>query len=501
MFNKKSIAALVVLIAGVAAVGIRSAVAGRDPAQQPAAQPPGNGGRGAQPVYNYGWKSEEYLLLGDANRGGGEPMIAVDPTNPKNIIVDAMASLQQLPPEDAGKNRYDIPRSTITTLAVTHDGGITWKLGELPMLYSVPQRCPDPFAGVLKDGTFLAGCEVITTVAGGSSASMMMVSSDKGESWGPRVELVGQSLGRFAPGLMPEIGHAAPFDRPFLAIDDATGAIYGVAEGGSAKGADGKSKPQALITASTDGGKSFGTIYAWDSNGKDYPQLSRGLGEAASFGEVAVIYVSSSAPAGEHTAPCPCAIIGLSRDLGKTFTYHVIMGVPASAQEGPGGGASRSTMSRLAADPTKAGRYAILSYIGGPSPHYEVTTSEDHGQTWSQPVNAGSTPGAAYDFKPAFRYSPSGLLALLWRAFYQDGTYDIWSTISKDEGKTFSNPVRVSHARTPATDPIRVGANDDISDIAIDNENVHMVWGDYRAGFEAVFYGRVAISAYDFPSR
>src|SRR6476646_5196118 len=86
----------------------------------------GNAGPPAQPRYSYGWKSEEFLLLGDANRGGGEPMIAVDPTNPKNIVVVAMASLQQLPPELAGQNRNDISRSTITTLAVTHNGGITW---------------------------------------------------------------------------------------------------------------------------------------------------------------------------------------------------------------------------------------------------------------------------------------------------------------------------------------------------------------------------------------
>jgi hypothetical protein len=481
VFNKRLITTVMAFVVYAGVGGIA--------AQQPQApQQGGRGGRGAQKVYDYGWKSEEYLLLGDANRGGGEPMIAVDPMNPKNIVVDAMASLQQLPPEDMGRARDAIPRSTITTLAVTHNGGVTWELTELPMLSNAFLRCPDPIMYVTKDGTFLGGCESITTVSGGSSASMLMVSPDKGESWGPRAEIVGQDKNRFAPGIVPAIGHAAPFDRPFLAIDDSTGTIYGVAEGGSAQGQDGKSKPQAYITASTDGGKSFGTIYAWDSNGNEYPQLSRGMGEAAGFGEVAVVYVVSSAPAAAHTAPCPCAVFGLSRNLGKTFSYRVINGVSPST----------SVMSRLTADPTQAGRYSALNYVAAPIPHYEVITTEDHGQTWSQPVNAGSTSGAASLIKPAFRYSQSGLLALVWRAVYQDGTYDIWSSISKDAGKTFSNPVRISHAKSPATDPIRVGANDDISDIAIDNQNIHVVWGDYRPGFEGVFYGRVAISAYEF---
>ncbi len=67
------------------------------------------------------------------------------------------------------------------------------------------------------------------------SASVVMVSTDKGESWRPRAELVGQRVDRFAPGITPELGHASPFDRPFLAIDDSTGTIYAVAQGGSAK--------------------------------------------------------------------------------------------------------------------------------------------------------------------------------------------------------------------------------------------------------------------------
>jgi len=82
---------------------------------------------------------------------------------------------------------------------------------------------------------------------------------------------------------------------------------------------------------------------------------------------------------------------------------------------------------------------------------------------------------------------------------YRDGTYDIWSAISKDGGKSFSRSLRVSHAVSPASDPIRVGANDDIQDLSMDNDNIHMVWGDSRAGFQAVFYGRVPFSAYDFP--
>lgn len=42
------------------------------------------------------WKTEEYLLIGNATRGAGEPMIAVDPTDPKTLVAVAMANIQDL---------------------------------------------------------------------------------------------------------------------------------------------------------------------------------------------------------------------------------------------------------------------------------------------------------------------------------------------------------------------------------------------------------------------
>jgi hypothetical protein len=454
--------------------------------------------RPAPPTYDYGWKSEEYLLLGNANRGAGEPMIAVDPTNPKNIIVLAMASLQQVPKN--GPARTSIGRSTITSMAVTHDGGFTWKFGELPILYNDTLRCPDPFVDVTKDGTFIAGCEIRQTRPGGTEGSYVMISRDKGDTWGPRAEVIGWNTQRFAPGLRPHVGGAAPYDRPFLAIDDSSGVIYGVAQGGSAEGASGKTKQQAYITASTNGGKSFGTIYAWDSNSGEYPQTGRGLGQAAAFGEVGLIYMASSVPASEK-ATCPCPIFGVSRDLGKTFTYHIVTSVPHGTLQDAGpypASLVPSVMAGVAADPTKQGHWAILSYIAGKEPRYEVVTSEDNGQTWSAPVDAGATPNAVSSSKPAFRFSRQGVLGLMWRAIYRDGTYDIWSAISKDGGKTFSEPLRVSHAVSPARDPIRVGANDDFQDLSVDGDNVYMVWCDYRAGFQGTFFGSVPFSAYEF---
>jgi hypothetical protein len=39
---------------------------------------------------------------------------------------------------------------------------------------------------------------------------------------------------------------------------------------------------------------------------------------------------------------------------------------------------------------------------------------------------------------------------------------------------------------------------DDIQDLSMDKENIHLVWGDSRAGFLGVWYGRVRLADFEF---
>src|SRR3954451_21756449 len=98
-------------------------------------------------------KSEEYLLLGSPNRGAGEPWVFVNPKDPNNIIVVAMATLNRLPsgetpiprttpftpgvpmPPDPARTSLRIkelstPDGSLTSVAVTQDGGKTWSFSE-----------------------------------------------------------------------------------------------------------------------------------------------------------------------------------------------------------------------------------------------------------------------------------------------------------------------------------------------------------------------------------
>lgn len=471
------------------------------------------------------FRSEEYLLLGNPTRGAGEPMLAVDPTNPENIVVVAMGSLHKLsgaPISRSMVNQYHAtPFSTIPWLAVTHNGGRTWVTGVLPILgvFSVGgwqkarmTRCPDPFAAASQDGTFFVGCEPRTTYGKDFGGSYMLISKDKGNTWNktPIPLITSWSLPRFAPGLKPRIGGvASPWDRPFVKIDDSTGVIYDQAGGGQT---DIDQKPgvyriQSYITSSTDGGRHFGTIYSWDS--KDYPESGRGA-YAVAYGALAVVYPARSAPARTH-AKCPCVVFGVSRNRGKSFDYRIIRNLPVPRSDyvpshAPFGaphpgwfpGVRPPGELSLAADQTRAGHFALLvTTLEG----LQVSLTEDYGRTWSPWVMAGRV-ADSQPAKPWLTYSRDGVLGLMWRAIRSDGTYDIWSVISRDGGKTFSTPLQVSHALSPMRYPDRDDGwfGDDVQDMVIDGGNAYMVWGDSRAGFLGTWFGKVALSAYDLPA-
>src|SRR6185437_543924 len=125
-------------------------------------------------------KSEEYLLLGSAERGAGEPWVFVNPKDSNNIIVVAMATLNRLPSGEAPlartfepgqPSRLDPARTALrvkelstpdgsrTDIAVTHDGGKTWTFSVDDLRKTLDKnRCSDSFAGAGPDGMLYMGC-------------------------------------------------------------------------------------------------------------------------------------------------------------------------------------------------------------------------------------------------------------------------------------------------------------------------------------------------------
>ena len=216
------------------------------------------------------------------------------------------------------------------------------------------------------------------------------------------------------------------------------------------------------------------------------------------------MYAARTVPASER-ATCPCQVLGISRDQGKTFSYHVMKNVTPPLRSGMPSpeGPSGSSVSDLKIDPNKAGRMVFLKYTPTPKPQYEVAESDDWGQTWGPFTLAGTTPEAVRFTKPRLEFSRFGSLGLVWRAYYADGSLDFWAALSNDGGHTFSAPLRISHARSPGPDYYRNTGNfgDDFDGIAMDKENMYMVWAENRSGFQGVWFGRAPLAAFQFPRR
>ena len=79
-------------------------------------------------------------------------------------------------------------------------------------------------------------------------------------------------------------------------------------------------------------------------------------------------------------------------------------------------------------------------------------------------------------------------------------SYDAWSAVSFDNGRHFSEPLRLSNTLSPAGN--RAG-NDDFSSVALDDQFLYATWGDQRRsptdpspGPTAVYLARVPLGAY-----
>ncbi len=502
-------------------------------------------------------ESDEYLLLGNPNRGAGEPWVAVNPKDPNNIVVVAMATLNRLPSGEApirprlrpGQpfqmgtpswtspgtllrvKELSVPDGSRTDIAVTQDGGKTWSFSQDDFRKVFDKnRCSDSFAGAAANGTLYIGCIAYLNRGKADYAqgyapngeahyyhggSAMAWSTDKGKTWSKPVWVhPAFSASLYAPTVKPVFEQAAPWDRPVFVANGSTGTIYvsgmGLTytvdpatvqrpklnpklpgQGYTGYPPSSVTRMRTLVRSSHDGGRTWGLIYPMDSD--EYPGFVGVYGFSAAFGHFVDAYDAIKVP--ETNEKCPCTVLGISNDNGKTFVHKL---VPPLPKEELGAGESRSfcglSCVMLSADPSKEGRYAIVRQAGK---HILVSLTENGGDTWEPPVVAAQVPENGTFQHLAMKYSPSGNLGLVWKAEYPDGTFDEWSSVSLDGGHSFKT-VRVSHVLSPecVRDRCNFMMGDDLSSMDIDSKFLYVVWGDNRSGFEGTWFGQVPLSAY-----
>jgi hypothetical protein len=451
---------------------------------------------------------------------GGEPELAINPRDPANLVVGhtVVGNSYTNDAPAAGEEAVN------GGLQVSRDGGKTWSadrplhtsgFSEGPNPYLIAHGQPtatgftlttngvgDPIEASGPDGSIYAGGVLAHTTPTGPPPFGFSVpqggiavarSTDGGQTFGPiSVVLSDQDVqGMVSRGMSPKgisTFGVIPFDRPWMAVDQSTGAVYVSTTG----------HPQRYVAVSHDHGRTWGRIEALDCDEATPPNANHdvscatypGSGDgniAAAHGVLAAAYIASAAPG----SSCPCAVFETSTDAGAHWSRHVAAhGLPS------GSGVF------VAADPSHNGRYAVLLLPGAQisgglaglpaskvvPQEVQVVTTGDSGQTWSTPTALGNESVQHITNRPWITYGPTGVLAALWRnayppynpkSFLVPGTQNVFAAISRNNGKAFSAPVQLNSAPSPPPDPNQT-AEDDVSWVAVTTQYVYGAWGDWR---------------------
>jgi hypothetical protein len=407
---------------------------------------------------------EQNVTSGD---GGGEPVVAVDPTNPQRVVAIDMQTAK-----DGFATGVLGPRCAVWS---SDDGGDTWSGGDpLPITDTVNQSCEDPHMAAGPDGMLYAGGHAYGGLLLVVNHYRVVRSTDGGRSWSEFTELA-------ANDRVDEDSSGAPRvdERPFRGwnfVDQSTGAVY-----------------ENIPTPGAEGGYE---LYVSTDRGVTWNHEPRVGGSDATAGHGVIARLGAE------------PFFSTSTDQGVTWSADV----PAPA------------LGQLRADHSRPGRYAILdattSFGTGAAHPVDVWVTEDSGATWSGPVElAESDATNAKRYMAWMDYGPTGALAVMWRTKYVDmdmfggsgfhGVFDVWAAVSLDGGHVFATPLRLSSAMSGEPSPTSEfyggyasPGGDDFSYLVLDRNNVHSVWGDWRTSpsdpsvvRRSMYYARVPLES------
>jgi hypothetical protein len=494
----------------VAALGLAAPLA---VATAPSANgsPPQNTPPGLQPT--------QINVTNDLTHRYGEPEVAVNQKNPNNLVYFVMSerytyqcqadhdpTCQLVPVPGLGgfpapQGFFGVPGWTTDQLNVSFDRGKTWKNVPFPQF---PPDHPDlvsltdPMVVAAPDGTFYIGWNDqhldpnLIVRNGGVAVSK---STDGGLTWSTPV-LTG-----------------VPVDRPYMTLDPITGTIYMAAGGaanppfgrlGPASTGDPAPPPPGIIgdrwLVSSQDGTQWTSPQRFGGGGTPgFPGAGDVDTTAAAYGILAAAFTSTNpgACALFVSGPAPCTVFQTTTDAGATWTRHSPP-VPSNSQQ-----------PLVAADPAASGHFT-LAVLNGTAGQFLVYQTRDAGATWSGPMTVTEDATKTH-FKASLTYSPKGVLGLQWRTCPvgalpfaspcdQPGAvltfpYNVWATISDNDGSTFTSPLQVSTGTSPAPDPTQL-AGDDFSFLNLGQQDAFVAWGDWRPGELQGFFSDIKLQAF-----
>jgi hypothetical protein len=397
-----------------------------------------------------------------------EPSIAVNPTNPLNIVASAKDERRASSPGTATKEVWEY---------ASFDGGQTWTNVHAPITGTHAIRQSDP-VNIFRDDGVAYACYLGYNDTGGYSDTGIFVSrsTDGGLTWRDPVVAVGEAGGYST-------------DKQWFAVDNNPASPYyhrmylTWTEFGACNGC-------IHLVTSDDGGLTWSDRARQISTNSGNQQFS--MPTVLWNGNLFVSWANGSS-----------IVYRISTDGGATFGPETTAAIMNNNLGMPGRAWRINPIPAAAADRATPAHIVIVWNDGRNNAANGVdiyaVRSADGGATWAPPARLNDDPPniVKQQAEPWVTTSPNGTFHAIWYDERDDNTanivFNIYYTRSDDGGATWSPDIRASDGTTDLNIGIPQGpgwnqaAGDYINVVATDSE-VYGAWTDTRSGTNEDIY-------------
>ena len=398
----------------------------------------------------------------------GEPFIAINPTNPQNIVVAWMG--------------YVFGSGTLLTIKTKKsiNGGQTWA-----STINIPHKSPS-FKSADPSLVFDAMGKLFMTYIdyreSPDSGGVYLVTSINGGSTWSSPTLVISALAD---------GNKIPLDRPWLTVDNTGNNIYI-----TTKPAPWVSPPnRPYFISSTNGGSSFNQWRYLDTTNYLVGNLiAASMAVPSITGNTMVAIYPSYLPSQSAFAKY---ILAKTTNSGGTFNYSTVMNNPFNS------GASNDSAKlsyRLIINPTNSNHYVfvIIGSISGVDLDVYILETLNGGANWLAPLRINDDAlnnGKMQDLVWA-DFDSNGDLAITWRDRRNSAgtgyarTSEIYGAFRETGSNTFIPNFKISSTPEIYGNALSQSGNDVMS-VVLKNDTLQATWGSTRDGSLDIWYSKL----------
>jgi hypothetical protein len=377
-----------------------------------------------------------------------EPFVAVNPTNPQNII----GNFQQ--------DRWSDGGAKALTLAYSTNGGSTWTRNNSPFSECSGgdpnyDRTTDPWVSFDSAGRAYQIALSIDSAELGLSGVLANTSTNGGATWSTPVEIIRDDN----PIEFNDKESITGDWRPTVGAGKAYATwIRGDLPGWDSVSPVGQAHSFAyrglpMFSKTTDGGATWSTPISM-TNSNIYVQGN----QIAVLPDGTLVDIGATLFKGSGVQPTPQAFFWTairSKNGGKTWTSPVRIAPLGTALLTDPDNLAPTTLDEtvragdylpdVAVDKSTGDLYMVFAdSIGDGWNHVKLTKSTDGGKKWSTPVDVTETPDDTHSFNGTVEVTDDGIVAVMYYDFRSNDPSeadtletDVWLAHSHDGGATF----------------------------------------------------------------